>query len=131
MSKDFSNFEPDLSIHDFIESEKNFDLDYYKKWGIQVYEHLDKCKNIILDLKNNNKKIVAFGAAAKGCIFLNALKLTDKEIEYIIDDTDLKIIQPEIFSLKGIFYWKFEMQLELDKMFVCNCEPLLLKKIYI
>ncbi len=90
MAKANSFYEPDLSINDFIQSEKSFDLEYYKKWGVQVYNHLDKCKKIILDLKADNKKIVAFGAAAKGCIFLNAINITDKEIDYIIDDTDLK-----------------------------------------
>jgi len=90
MSKAKSNYEPDLSIDDFVQSEKLYDLEYYKKWGAQVYEHLDKCKKIILDLKTNNKNIVAFGAAAKGCIFLNAINVTDLEIDYIIDDTDLK-----------------------------------------
>jgi len=90
MSKAKSNYEPDLSIDDFVQSEKLYDLEYYKKWGAQVYEHLDKCKKIILDLKTNNKNIVAFGAAAKGCIFLNAINVTDIEIDYIIDDTDIK-----------------------------------------
>ncbi len=90
MAKANSFYEPDLSINDFIQSEKLYDLEYYKRWGAQVYAHLDKCKKIILDLKADNKKIVAFGAAAKGCIFLNAINITDKEIDYIIDDTDLK-----------------------------------------
>jgi hypothetical protein len=90
MSKAMSNYEPDLSIDDFVQSEKLYDLEYYKNWGAQVGEHLDKCKKIILDLKTNNKNIVAFGAAAKGCIFLNAINVTDLEIDYIIDDTDLK-----------------------------------------
>jgi len=90
MSKDNSFYEPDLSIDDFIQSEKFYDLEYYKNWGAQVYDHLDKCKKIILDLKADNNKIVAFGAAAKGCIFLNAINLTDQEIDYIIDDTDIK-----------------------------------------
>lgn len=90
MSKSESHYESDLSIDNFVESEKPYDLEYYKKWGLQVNEHLEKCKKIILDLKLENKKIVAFGAAAKGCIFLNAINLTDKEIDYIIDDTDIK-----------------------------------------
>ena len=65
-------------------------MEYYKHWGVQVNQHLEKCKKIISDIKLENKTIVAFGAAAKGCIFLNAINLTDKEIEYIIDDTDIK-----------------------------------------
>ncbi len=90
MAKQNSFYSPDTSIDAFIESEKRFDLDYYKKWGQQVHAHLKICKQIISDLKSQNKKIVAFGAAAKGCIFLNAINITYKEIDYIIDDTDLK-----------------------------------------
>jgi hypothetical protein len=90
MSKNDSYYESDLSIDDFVESERAYDLEYYKNWGMQVNEHLEKCKKIILDIKLQNKKIVAFGAAAKGCIFLNSINLTDNEIEYIIDDTDIK-----------------------------------------
>jgi len=90
MAKKDSFFEPDLSIQNFIKYENTFDVDYYKKWGLQVNAHLQKCKQIINDLKIQNKRIVAFGAAAKGCIFLNAINITNKEIDFIIDDTDIK-----------------------------------------
>ena len=90
MAKQDSFYEPDLSISEFVNYEKRFDLDYYKKWGLQVSEHLDKCKKIIIDLKSDHKRIVTFGAAAKGCIFLNAINVTNQEIDFIIDDTDIK-----------------------------------------
>ena len=90
MSKIDSHYESDLSVDNFVESETKYDLEYYKNWGLQVNQHLEKCKKIISDIKKENKKIVAFGAAAKGCIFLNASNLTDREIDYIIDDTDIK-----------------------------------------
>jgi predicted TPR repeat methyltransferase len=90
MAKQNSFYEPDLSIIRFVEFENKFDQNYYKKWGLQVSQHLKKCKQIINELKSENKNIVAFGAAAKGCIFLNAINITNKEIDYIIDDTDIK-----------------------------------------
>jgi hypothetical protein len=37
-----------------------------------------------------NKKIFGFGAAAKGCIYLNTMNIDYNQIEYIIDDTDIK-----------------------------------------
>ncbi len=115
MAKKDSFFEPDLSIQNFIKYENTFDVDYYKKWGLQVNAHLQKCKDIINDLKLQNKRIVAFGAAAKGCIFLNAINITNKEIDYIIDDTDikqgkympgagLKIVSREEVDFKNIDY---------------------------
>jgi len=90
MAKQTSNIEADDSLDSIIENEKNYDLEYYKNWGNQVYTHLDKCKDIITQLKLEGKNIVAFGAAAKGCIFLNACCITDSEIDFIIDDTDIK-----------------------------------------
>jgi len=90
MAKQTSNIEADDSLDSIIENEKNYDLEYYKNWGNQVYTHLDKCKDIITQLKLEGKNIVAFGAAAKGCIFLNACGITDSEIDFIIDDTDIK-----------------------------------------
>jgi len=90
MAKVTSNIEADDSLDSVIEAEKTYDLEYYKNWGKQVYTHLDKCKDIIKQLKSEGKTIVAFGAAAKGCIFLNACGITDSEIDFIIDDTDIK-----------------------------------------
>jgi hypothetical protein len=90
MAKQTSNIEADDSLDSIIENEKNYDLEYYKNWGNQVYTHLDICKGIIIQLKSEGKNIVAFGAAAKGCIFLNACGITDSEIDFIIDDTDIK-----------------------------------------
>jgi novobiocin biosynthesis protein NovU/D-mycarose 3-C-methyltransferase len=90
MAKQTSNIEADDSLDSIIENEKNYDLEYYKNWGNQVYTHLDKCKDIIKQIKSEGKNIVAFGAAAKGCIFLNACGITDSEIDFIIDDTDIK-----------------------------------------
>jgi hypothetical protein len=90
MAKQTSNIQADDSLDSIIENEKNYDLEYYKNWGNKVYTHLDKCKDIITQLKLEGKNIVAFGAAAKGCIFLNACGITDSEIDFIIDDTDIK-----------------------------------------
>jgi len=90
MAKQNSNIEADDSLNSIIEAEKAYDLEYYKNWGKKVYTHLDKCKDIIKQLKFEGKTIAAFGAAAKGCIFLNACGITDSEIDFIIDDTDIK-----------------------------------------
>jgi hypothetical protein len=88
--KENSNLKSDNSLQYFIKYEKNIDIKYYLKWGDSIKEHLNTSKNIIKDLKKQGKKIAAFGAAAKGCIFLNSIGITDEEIEFIIDDTDIK-----------------------------------------
>jgi 2-polyprenyl-3-methyl-5-hydroxy-6-metoxy-1,4-benzoquinol methylase len=78
------------SVYEFLEKEKEFNEDYYKNWGQTVRDHLQKCLDKIREIKDSGKTIAGFGAAAKGCIFLNALGLTYAEIDYIIDDTDIK-----------------------------------------
>lgn len=90
ITKQLSDIQPEISIQDIIDLENKYDIKYYENWGLQVNKHLDNCKNIISDIKSKGKTIAAFGAAAKGCIFLNACGITYKEIDFIIDDTDIK-----------------------------------------
>lgn len=90
ITKDTYKYLVSDSVYELLEKEKSFDESYYKNWGEQVKEHLQKCKKIIQEFKKSGKTIAGFGAAAKGCIFLNTLGLTDADIDYIIDDTDIK-----------------------------------------
>jgi len=73
-----------------IESEKKFDETFYKNWGDSMKVHLVNSKNFLTDLKKLNKKIAGFGAAAKGCTFLNAAEINYEIIDYVVDDTDTK-----------------------------------------
>ena len=85
-----SKFTPDITVEAYLQLEKNYGLDYHIKWGEQVQNHIKESRNFIKKIKNSGKTIYGFGAAAKGCIYLNAMGLTDNHIDYIIDDTDLK-----------------------------------------
>jgi hypothetical protein len=82
-------FQPCESVKQLMDKE-NFNIEDYEKWAHDIKLTIAKGRKFVLDLKNKGHKIAAFGAAAKGCIFLNAANLTCNEIEYIIDDTDLK-----------------------------------------
>lgn len=66
-------------INLFLQKEQDFD---FQNWGEKIKLKLNKDKDFIDNLKGS---VAAFGAAAKGCIYLNCIK-TNK-IEYIIDDT--------------------------------------------
>lgn len=88
--KEEFNYPVSNSVYEFLEKEKSFDEDYYEKWGETIKKHLQICLDKIKEIKNSGKTIAGFGAAAKGCVFLNALGITDAEIDYIIDDTDIK-----------------------------------------
>lgn len=77
------------SIPPILENEK-FTIDDYIKWGKKIQDHIEESKQFILNLKQQGYSIAGFGAAAKGCIYLNAMGLTNEHIDYVVDDTNLK-----------------------------------------
>jgi hypothetical protein len=83
-------WQPSESVDTFLNTEAELDTDYYKAWGSNISNHILNCKEFLVSLKKENKNIVGFGAAAKGCIFLNSAKIDDTIIDCVIDDTDLK-----------------------------------------
>ena len=80
----------DITVEAYLQLEKNYGLDYHVKWGKEVQQHIIDSKNFIKQLKSESKTIYGFGAAAKGCIYMNTMNLTYEDIDCIIDDTDLK-----------------------------------------
>jgi hypothetical protein len=88
--KESSKLKEDFTIECFSQFERNYGIDYHIEWGIKIKDQIEKSKSFIRNLKNEGNIIYGFGAAAKGCIYLNAMGLTDIDIQYIIDDTDIK-----------------------------------------
>ncbi len=84
-----SSYVTDDSLKEYIDSELILNEKFYKNWQSEIDIHVENCKSRILEISKNNS-IVAFGAAAKGCVFLNYLKIDYKTIDYIIDDTEIK-----------------------------------------
>jgi len=78
------------SVTKVLESEKIFDDNFYKTWGENMKVHITDSKKFLSNLKSSGKKIAGFGAAAKGCTFLNAAGINHELIDYIVDDTDTK-----------------------------------------
>jgi hypothetical protein len=66
-------------INSFLNEEAQFD---FSQWSQTITNKIQKDKEFI---NNLNGSVAGFGAAAKGCVYLNCVK-TNK-IEYIIDDT--------------------------------------------
>lgn len=68
----------------YLEEEKNFD---FKAWGEKVARKISSDQIFLANLFMNGS-IACFGAAAKGCVYLNAIgrDLTDKMM-YVVDDT--------------------------------------------
>jgi 2-polyprenyl-3-methyl-5-hydroxy-6-metoxy-1,4-benzoquinol methylase len=69
----------------YVEREIDFD---YQSWNEKVNHKIKTDKEII---KNLDGTVAFFGAAAKGCVYMNALNLqaSDKYL-YIVDDTPAK-----------------------------------------
>jgi hypothetical protein len=77
-------------VQKLINEEQSIDEIYYKNWGSVIEEHISDCKIMLQACKNANNNIIGFGAAAKGCIFLNSAKIDNTILDVVIDDTDLK-----------------------------------------
>lgn len=90
MSHSWTDIKEEISVESAIRREEPFDSEYYRNWQKKVSSHIQECRKSIYRLKSEGKKIAGFGAAAKGCIFLNALGLTFEDLEYVVDDTDIK-----------------------------------------
>lgn len=76
-------------VFKYLVEEENLSPDYYKRFSKRIEDHIDRCREKLLELKYHGT-ICAFGAAAKGCTFLNTTGIDYCEIDYIIDDTEIK-----------------------------------------
>lgn len=90
IAKQSSSRQPDHTINQFLEMEKIINEDYCLDWGKRTYEKMVEYKRFLTDLVSQGKKIACFGAAGKGCVFLNSCEIDHTIIDYIIDDTPLK-----------------------------------------
>lgn len=88
--KNESAHKTDSTVQEFLNKESLYDTKRYIEWGLQISSHIEQSKLFIEGLLAEGKTIFGFGAAAKGCVYLNAMKMTHEHIPYIIDDTDLK-----------------------------------------
>lgn len=72
------------AVKKYLEQEKNFD---FKKWGDRVNLKILKDKVFLANLMMNGS-VACFGAAAKGCVYLNTIgrDLTNL-MTYVVDDT--------------------------------------------
>jgi len=83
-------FQPCDGVQQLIEEEQKLTKDYYKEWGNGIKNHILNCREFLISLKQQGNNIVGFGAAAKGCIFLNSAQIDCNILDVVIDDTDLK-----------------------------------------
>ncbi len=106
---------PDHSINSFLSLEKTLSEEYYLQWGQRTLEKIKKFREYVLELKNKGFTVACFGAAAKGCVFLNTCGLDYNTIKFIVDDTPFKqgkyvpgtglqVVSREVFKKEKIDY---------------------------
>lgn len=88
--KKSSQRQPDSTILSFLNLERTLTQEYCVKWGKRAQDKIKEFRYFIHNLLNHGHTIACFGAAAKGCVFLNSCEITDGMIEFIIDDTPFK-----------------------------------------
>lgn len=81
------------SVSDLLEEEKEFGLDRentYTEFSDAVYKIRKKCLIELDEMMKKGMKIAAYGASAKGSIFINYLGLQKNIIQYIVDKNEHK-----------------------------------------
>jgi SAM-dependent methyltransferase len=78
------------SVNEYLSTESALSTSFYETWGEKVSSHIKRSKELLLQLKADGKTIYGFGAAAKGCVYLNAMELDYNTIDVVVDDTDIK-----------------------------------------
>lgn len=89
-TKKSSSRKQDITIPSFLNLEKTITEEFCLRWGKRTLDKINEFRNYMLDLLSKNKRIAGFGAAAKGCVFLNSVGIDDSMIEFIVDDTPFK-----------------------------------------
>lgn len=89
-AKKSCQLQPDSTVASFLNLEKTLTEEYCIKWGKNTMNKIRSYEDFVIDLKHRGYSIACFGAAAKGCVFLNSCGLDYTTIKFIIDDTPFK-----------------------------------------
>jgi SAM-dependent methyltransferase len=87
------NFEIKKSVNELLEKENVFglsDLSFYLDFSKKVESVKQELIDFFHDAKQNEKKIVCYGAAAKGNTLLNFCQIGQESIEYVVDNNPHK-----------------------------------------
>lgn len=80
-------------VHDLLEKEKRLglaDISTYMNFSEKVKAVKQCLQEFFISAKNNEKKIVCYGAAAKGNTLLNYCKISSDFVDYVVDRSPYK-----------------------------------------
>ena len=83
----------DSSVEIFLNKEKEFeisDFNTYQKFANNIKDLKSKVLKTVLKIKSEGKSIVGYGSPAKATTVLNYYGISHEEIDYIIEDNELK-----------------------------------------
>jgi len=81
------------SVAAYLKKEADMKLAEPATWQpfVQKVQHIrEELPKLVRQLKAEGKRVIGYGASAKGNTLLNTCGLTDKDLEYIIDNTPFK-----------------------------------------
>lgn len=81
------------SVDEFLKKEKEMgltDIEAYLGFSDKVVNNAKNVKNLLISLKRQRKKIIGYGAAAKGNTLLNYFGIGNDILDYIVDTTPFK-----------------------------------------
>jgi len=91
--KENKNFEIKNSINEILEKEKTFGLletSFYLEFSKAIESIKKELTNFFNTAKKDGKKIVCYGAAAKGNTLLNYCRIGREYVEYVVDKNPYK-----------------------------------------
>jgi len=86
-------YKKEKSVNKFLSLEKKWKLDEketYLQFSDKVLENKIKLLALLRKIKSENKKIVGYGAPAKGNTLLNYFSIGQEFLDYIVDDSSWK-----------------------------------------
>jgi hypothetical protein len=137
-------------VNEILSKEKKIGVNrisFYKNFNKEI-DRIKKINKKKIEILSKNKKLIGYGAAAKSTIFCNSLKLTTKQIKFVVDKNKFKIDRYipgsniRILDIKNvkkykpdyilIFPWnlknEIKKQLNFTKKWNCKfviCDPIL------
>ncbi len=87
-------------------------MNVYKKFSNSVIKSKKKLLKLLKNIKNNNKKIIGYGATAKSTTVLNYCNIDNNLIDYFVDTTPDK--SNKFMPGKNIKIYKYDVKLLKD-----------------
>ena len=75
---------------EMIEAEKRINKSYFKRFIKKSINQKNNLKKLLINLRNQKKSVVGFGASGRGTILLNFCKIDKNLVECIIDESPLR-----------------------------------------